>query len=161
MALGETPIALHVPVYDLERREVAWFGSVETPEVTVGELVRIAAARPTPADAVRVEGELYADGGVVDAFPAEPLIADGGFDRVFALDLARSRSRNAARAELVRRSRSRLGESLTLIEPIPDEPHGLPFYDLFLDRRRWPDLMRRGYASAQEALDPFRRRRRS
>jgi hypothetical protein len=49
-----------------------------------------------------------------------------------------------------------------LIEPIPhNELHGFAFYDLFLDRRRWPDLMRRGYAATVEALAPFRRRRSS
>jgi hypothetical protein len=70
--------------------------------------------------------------------------------------------RLAQHTELARRSRRRLGESLTLIEPIPhDELHGFAFYDLFLDRRRWPDLMRRGYEATVEALAPFRRRRRS
>jgi predicted acylesterase/phospholipase RssA len=162
MSAGETEVALHTPAYELSRAEVEWFGSEETPELTLGELVQIAVARPAPSEAVRIEGELYVDGGVVDSFPAEPMIADGGFDRVFALKMAPPRSRNASRAELARRSRSRLGESLTLIEPIPrDESHGFAFYDLFLDRARWPDLMRRGYESTREALAPFRRRRRS
>jgi hypothetical protein len=48
-----------------------------------------------------------------------------------------------------------------LIEPIPHEDlHGFAFYDLFLDRRRWPDLMRRGYEATTDVLAPFRRRRR-
>jgi predicted acylesterase/phospholipase RssA len=162
MSAGETEVTLHTPVYELSRGEVEWFGSDETPEVTLGELVQIAIARPTAGEAVRVEGMLYVDGGTVDSFPAEPMIADGGFDRVFALNVAPPRSRNASRAELARRSRSRLGESLTLIEPIPEhESHGFAFYDLFLDRARWPDLMRSGYESTREALAPFRRRRRS
>jgi hypothetical protein len=58
------------------------------------------------------------------------------------------------------RSQRRLGESLTLIEPVPhDELHGFAFYDLFLDRRRWPDLMRRGYEATVEAPARFRRKR--
>jgi NTE family protein len=162
MSAGATPIPLHAPAYALNRREIDWFGSDETPEVMVGEIVRIAAAAPASGDAVRVEGDLYVDGGVVDAFPAEPMILDGRFDRVLALDFAPKATGDGARAELARRSRSRLGESLTLIGPIPpDESYGFAFYDLFLDRRRWPDLMRRGYASTVEALAPFRRRRRS
>jgi hypothetical protein len=61
--------------------------------------------------------------------------------------------------ELARRSRRRLGKRLTLIEPVePDEARGFAFYDVFLDRRRWPDLMRRGYDAAVEALAPFRAR---
>jgi hypothetical protein len=94
------------------------------------------------------------------------MVADGGFDRVFAVDVgaARGGSRGveeALRLELARRSRSRLGESLTSIEPItPEDARATSFPDLFLDRRRWPDLMRRGYSSAVEALAPFARRRR-
>ena len=184
MHAGETDIPLHTVVYNMDRGEVGYFGSDETPDLTLGELVRIAVALPLFVEAVRVEGDLYVDGGVVDAFPAEPMIADGGFDRVFGLNVllpkglegedisgwegrtggvldASRQLRLAQHLELARRSRRRLGESLTLIEPIPhDDLHGFAFYDLFLDRRRWPDLMRRGYESTVAALEPFRRRRR-
>jgi NTE family protein len=171
MSAGETDIPLHTVVYNIDRGEVGWFGSRETPELTVAELVRIAVATPSAVEAVRIEGDLYVDGGVVDAFPAEPMIEDGAFDHVFGLnvalppgfegDLRAARRLGQVRhIELARRSRRRLGESLTLIEPIPhDELHGFAFYDLFLDRRRWPDLMRRGYSATVEALAPFRRRR--
>jgi NTE family protein len=183
MSAGETDIPLHTVVYNMDRGQVRWFGTDETPELTLGELVRIAVALPLFVEAVRVEGDLYVDGGVVDAFPAEPMIADGGFDHVFGLNVllppglegedisgwegraggvldASRQLRLAQHTELARRSRRRLGERLTLIEPIPhDELHGFAFYDLFLDRRRWPDLMRRGYESTTEALAPFRRRR--
>jgi predicted acylesterase/phospholipase RssA len=167
----------------MDHGRVRYFGSEETPELMLGELVRIAVALPLFVEAVRVEGDLYVDGGIVDAFPAEPMIADGGFDRVFGLNVmlppglegedikgwegrtggvldASRQLRLAQHTELARRSRRRLGESLTLIEPIPhDDLHGFAFYDLFLDRRRWPDLMRRGYEATTEALAPFRRKR--
>ena len=45
-----------------------------TPDLTVGELVRIAIALPLLVESVRVGDHLYADGGVVDVFPAEPLL---------------------------------------------------------------------------------------
>jgi NTE family protein len=184
MSAGETDVPLHTVVYNMDRGHTAYFGSDETPDLTLGELVRIAVALPLFVEAVRVEGDLYVDGGVVDAFPAEPMIADGGFDRVFGLNVllppglegedisgwegraggvldASRQLRLAQHIELARRSRSRLGESLTLIEPIPhDDLHGFAFYDLFLDRSRWPDLMRRGYESTVAALEPFRRARR-
>ena len=38
---------------------------------------------------------------------------------------------------------------------------GAAFYDLFLDRRRWPELMRRGHEATIEALAPFRSQRRA
>jgi NTE family protein len=164
MAAGETDVALSTVVYELEAGRVRWFGTEETPDLTLGELVRIAAAPPQAAAAVRVEGSLYVDGGVVDAFPAEPL---AGLDRVFGVDVTPRAAgsgtpESASRAELARRSRERLGESLSLIEPIPpEELHGSAFYyDLFLDRNRWPDLMRRGYSAAVAALAPFSGRRR-
>ena len=158
MEAGETDVALSTVVYEIEHGRVRRFGSEETPDLTLGELVRIAAAGPRVADAVRVEGELFVDGGVVDAFPAEPV---KGFDRVFGFDVTPPSTgpatpESASRAELVRRSRALLGESLSPIEPIPpEELHGSAFYDLFLDRGRWPDLMRRGYTAARAALAPF------
>ena len=62
--------------------------------------------------------------------------------------------------EFARRARDRLGDRLTLIEPITYRAlEGWAFYDVFLDRRRWPELIRRGYDAAVEALAPFRRKR--
>jgi NTE family protein len=171
MSAGETDIPLHTAVYNMDRGCLRWFGSHETPELTLGELVRIAVAQPLFAEAVRVEGDQYVDGGIIDAFPAEPMIADGGFDRVFGLNLtlpaglegdlpASRRISKVQHLELARTSQRRLGERLTLIEPIPvEDVRGFTFSDLFLDRRRWPELMRSGYSAASEALAPFRKRR--
>jgi NTE family protein len=154
MSAGETEIALHTAVYAIASERVKYFGSIETPHLTLGELVRIAVAQPLLAEAVRVEGELYVDGGTVDALPAEPFIGDRDFDRVFALDLLSSVAPlDPPTAELARRGREHLGASFVPIVPISrDAVHGFPFYDLFLDRRRWPELMRRGYDAAREAL---------
>ena len=180
MCAGETEVPFHTVVYNLDRGRLEHFGTEATPDLTLGELVRIAVALPLVVEAVRVEGDLYVDGGVIDAFPAEPLIEDGGFDHVFGLNVIlppglesddisgwESRSgglldagRQLARGshlELARRSQRRLGDRLTLIEPVsPDAVAGWAFYDLFLDRRRWPELIRRGYEETTAALEPFR-----
>jgi predicted acylesterase/phospholipase RssA len=153
-----------------------------TPELTLGEIARVAVALPFVVEAVRVEGDLYVDGGVVDGFPAEPLETDDGFDHVFGMNVLlppglegerisgwESRSTGVLDAsrqlqvanhlELARRSRRRLGDKLTLIEPVDySELRGAAFYDLFLDRRQWPRLMRQGYDATVEALRRFRRR---
>jgi NTE family protein len=183
MSAGETDIPIHTTVYNLDRGRLEQFGSETTPHLTLGELVRTAVALPVAVEAVRVEGDLYVDGGVIDAFPTEPLVADErGFDHVFGLnvllppgleadewegsdarrlsliDLSR-RIAAGGHLELARRNLRRLGDGVTLIEPLgPGETRGSAFLDLFLDRRRWPELMRRGHAAATEALDPFRGR---
>src|SRR3954469_8983874 len=53
MEAGETDIALSTVVYELEHGRVRWFGSDQTPDLTLGELVRISAAGPNAAEAVR------------------------------------------------------------------------------------------------------------
>jgi NTE family protein len=182
MSAGETDIPIHTTVYNVDRGRLEQFGSHTTPELTLGELVRIAVALPVAVEAVRVEGDLYVDGGVIDAFPTEPIVEDGGFDHVFGLnvllppglegddvdgsdaralsliDLSR-RIAAGGHLELARRNLRRLGDRVTLIEPVaPRETRGAAFYDLFLDRRRWPELMRRGHEATLEALAPFRAR---
>jgi NTE family protein len=185
MSAGETDVPLHTIVYNLDRGRLEYFGSADTPDLMLGERVRIAVALPLLVEAVRVEGHLYVDGGVVDAFPAEPLLdEDDRFDHVFGLNVllppglegedisgwdrqragliaAGRQLGRASHIELARRAKRRLGQRLTLIEPVDlDEVSGLNFYDLFLDRSRWPDIMRRGYEATMEALEPFRTARR-
>ena len=172
MAAGETELALHAVVLNLDRGRLEHFGTATTPDLTLGELARISVAPPAAGEAVRVEGDLYVDGGAVDLFPAEPLIEDGGFDHVVGLNVTlppgldgapATRARELDEAnhlELARRGARRLGDSLVLVEPIdPAERRGAGFYDLFLDRRRWPELIRRGHRATVEALRPLRRRR--
>jgi NTE family protein len=167
MSAGETDIPFHTTAFNIDRGRLEQFGSETTPDLTLGEIVRIAVALPVAVEAVRVEGDLYVDGGVIDAFPTEPLVEDGGFDHVFGLNVLLPRglplldlSRRIAaggHVELARRNLRRLGDRVTLIEPLaPGESRGAAFYDLFLDRRRWPELMRRGYDAAVDALAPFR-----
>ena len=185
MCAGETDIPIHTIVYNLDRGRLEYFGSTDTPDLMLGELVRIAVALPLLVEAVRVEGHLYVDGGVVDAFPAEPMLDEAKpYDHVFGLNVllppglegedisgwdrrrtgviaAGRQLGRASHIELARRAKRRLGDRMTLIEPVAlDEVSGLNFYDLFLDRRRWPDIMRRGYEATNAALEPFRSNRR-
>jgi NTE family protein len=184
MSAGETDIPFHTTVYNLDHGRLEQFGSETTPDLTLGELARIAVALPLVVEAVRVEGDLYVDGGVVDAFPAEPLVEEGGLDHVFGLNVllphgfeaddaggwdagslpvlgVNRRIAAGGHLELARRNRRRLGDRLTLVEPLdPEETRGAAFYDLFLDRRRWPGLIRRGHEATVEALAPYRARNR-
>jgi hypothetical protein len=66
-------------------------------------------------------------------------------DHVFALDVS---GRGDIRAD----------DRLTPIEPFEDQvSSGMDLYDLFIDRRKWPDRMLSGYRATREALTPFTR----
>jgi hypothetical protein len=109
----------------MDSGRVEEFGSEESPDLTLGELARIAVARPSAADAVRVEGDLYVDAAAADPLAAASLLDRGGFDHVLTMN--------------------------------GSERNGLAFYDLFLDRRDWPALIRRGHDNARAALQDLSR----
>jgi NTE family protein len=137
-------------------------------------------ALPLFIEAVSVGGHLYVDGGVVELFPAQPVLEDGGFDHVFGLNFmlppgfeaqditgwnerrlgvlqASRQLQQGYHLEMARRARRELGERFTLIDPIdPSLLRGVSFYDLFIDRRQWPALIREGHAAATRALDTLR-----
>jgi hypothetical protein len=53
----------------------------------------------------------------------------------------------------------RPGGTLTGIDPFDDAVRPrMDLYDLFIDRRRWPDMMLSAYRATRHALTPFARR---
>jgi NTE family protein len=180
LSVGELGIPLSSIVYDLDRGRVNYFGSESHPGLSVGRLVRIAIALPVFIESVEVDGHLYVDGGIVDLLPAEPIFADGGFDRVFAINFmlppqlepeditgwqsqrmgilkASRQAEQAFQLEIAQRTRKRLGDKLTVIDASDHRLlRGPDFYDLFIDRSRWPALIRAGYERATRALDALR-----
>jgi NTE family protein len=181
LRVGDTPIPFASIVYNMDLGEVDFFGSERTPELTIGQLVRVAIALPLFIESVRIDEHLYVDGGIVDVFPCGPFIEDGGFDHVFGLNfmlpprlepyditgweqrpmgiLKGSRQlEQGYHLELARRSQRALGDTLTVIDPVDYSLlRGVSFYDLFIDRRRWPAIMHSGYEAMTRALKPFRR----
>jgi predicted acylesterase/phospholipase RssA len=140
MTAGETEFPLRTLVYNLSRRRLETFGTEQTPDLRLGELARIAMASET--DPVRVEGNLYVDGARIEPQPATRLMIDR-LDHVFALDVSGTRD-------------VRADDRLTPIEPFDDlVSSGMDLYDLFIDRRRWPDRMLAGYRAGRDALTPF------
>jgi predicted acylesterase/phospholipase RssA len=86
-ACREAPDPLFTIVYNMDLGEVEYFGSTRTPQVTVGQLVRIGIALLLFIEAVDVRGHLYVDGGIIDLFPAAPVIADLGIDHAFGINV--------------------------------------------------------------------------
>jgi NTE family protein len=185
LKVGETKIPFTTIVYNMDLGDVDYFGSTRTPAVTIGQLVRIAVALPLFIESVEVNGHLYVDGGIIDLLPTQPFIEDGGFDHVFGLNfmlppqlrgeditgweqnrmgiLKGSRQlEQGYHLEFARRGKQVLGDALTVVDPVDYSLlRGVSFYDLFIDRRRWPEIMRNGYDATTRALKPFRASRRA
>jgi NTE family protein len=180
LTVGELEIPLMSIVYDMDRGVVDYFGTLSKPDLTVGRQVRIAIALPVFIESVEVDGHLYVDGGVIDLLPADPIMRDGGFDRVFAINfmlppqlepeditgwqdrrmgilLAERQAEQGFHLEFAHRMRRSLGDALTVIDAADHRLlRGPDFYDLFIDRSRWPELIRAGYERTTRALDAFR-----
>ncbi len=180
MPCGETRIPIRTIVYNMDLGTVEYFGTENTPEATIGQLVRVAIALPLFIESVEVHGHLYVDGGVIEVWPVQPVIDEGGFDHVFGVNFmlpkgfrpkdisgwpqrtgglfeASRQMQQGFHLEIARRAKAALGKRLTVIDPVDDsELHGTSFYDLFLDRSHWPRLIRQGYEAATDALEQLR-----
>ena len=185
LPVGDLEIPISSIVYDMDRGAVDYFGSATKPDLTIGRLVRIAIALPVFIEAVEVDGHLYVDGGIIELLPAEPILDGGGFDHVFALNFmlppqlepdditgwqehpmgvleASRQAEQGYHLEFARRMRRELGDALTVIDAADHQLlRGPAFYDIFIDRSRWPALISAGYDRAWAALEPLRKNVRS
>jgi NTE family protein len=182
LTVGELPIALATIVYNTDLGVVEYFGTHTTPEISIGRVVRTAIALPVFIESVEVRGHLYVDGGLIELLPTQPAIEHGPFDHVFGINfmlpeglepdditgwqnkpmgmvLASRELQQAYHVEFARRARDELGDALTIIDAAPPGLcRGGWLYDLFIDRSRWPELIRAGYERTTRALAPMRRR---
>ena len=181
LAVGELPIPLATIVYNADLGLIEYLGTFTTPEVPLARVVRITIALPPFIEAVEVRGHLYVDGGVVELLPIEPVLDHGPFDHVFGLNfmlperltpeditgwhkrpmgivLATRELQQAYQVEFARRAKRELGDALTIIDAAdPRLCRGGWLMDLFIDRSRWPELIRTGYERTTAALQPLRR----
>ena len=181
LTVGELPIALETIVYNTDLGLIEYLGTHTTPDVPLGRVVRITIALPPFIEAVEVGGHLYVDGGVVELLPIQPVLDRGPFDHVFGLNfmlperltpdditgwhrkpmgivLASRELQQAYHVEFARRAQRELGDALTIIDAAdPRLCRGGWLMDLFIDRSRWPELIRRGYERTTAALERLRR----
>ena len=80
MSAGHTEIPFRVLAYELERRRFKFLGTETTPELTLGELARVAVAPPRKSEAVRIEGRFYVDARAADGFDPARLREGEVFD---------------------------------------------------------------------------------
>jgi NTE family protein len=177
IAVGDLAIPLATIVYNADLGLIEYFGTHTTPEVSLGRLMRITIALPPFLEAVDVRGHLYVDGGVVELLPTQPVLDYGPFDHAFGINFmlpeglepeditgwdrrpmgivrASRELQQAYHVEFARRAQRELGDALTIIDAAdPRLCRGGWLMDLFIDRSRWPDLIRMGYERTSRALD--------
>jgi predicted acylesterase/phospholipase RssA len=181
---GAFPIPLATIVYNTDLGLTEYFGTHTTPELAIGKLVRITIALPVFIESVDVNGHLYVDGGLIELLPVQPAIDYGPFDHVIGLNFmlpegltpdditgwqnqpmgivrASRELQQAYHVEFALRAQRDLGDALTIIDAAdPRLCRGAWLYDLFIDRSRWPELIRTGYERTTAALTAMQRRTR-
>jgi NTE family protein len=181
LTLADTPIPCYSNVYNLDTNELGYLGRHNHPELRLARLVRIAIALPLFVQPVPLNDHLYADGGTVDIFPVEPLLRyeqpfdhiigvnvimppgfrgediTGWTDRTLAIIHASRQLYHVQWLELARQQMARAGDRFLLLEPIPySEIAGTRFFDVFLEHRRWPELVERAYLYTREWLSTIK-----
>ena len=176
MSAGETAIPIYAPVYNFDAGRLETFGSRLTPELTIGELVRISVALPLVMEAgqgrrLGLCGRRC--GGRVRPSPDRPRTPRprdrrqhdppstvrgrghlGLEERPLGFMTASRQLSHAGHLELARRAKEEAGPQAD-----PDRPdcllelHGWRFYDLFIDRRKWPRLIMQGYEHTKRVLE--------
>jgi NTE family protein len=180
LRLGELPIPCYAPVWNVEHNRVEYLGPRTCPELPVARAVRMAVALPLFFDPVRLDGDAWCDGGIVDIFPVHPLLdvgsppdgvvavngfyppgfvgedATGWAERPLSIQQVAAQVRTSQQAQLARENLDRLAArcAVAMIEPVPyTTVQGVGFYREFLDPSAWPTYMRLGRAQAHDAID--------
>ncbi len=178
LTLGDMKVRLSAVVWNIDLNRVEHFENATMPDLPIARLVRVATAIPIFVEPVRIGDHHYGDGGIVDIFPATPIVEakppldivfginsylperfagvdlSGWYDQRWAILQAAGQLRYATYLELAREHVRALGSRLVLLQPVPhDEVRGAHFYETFLDRSRWPRYMRAGYDATRHALE--------
>lgn len=178
LKLGQTPIPFSAVVWNIDKNRVEYIGTRQTPHVEVARAARVAVSIPLLVAPVEIDGHVYGDGGIVDIFPAGPLLDEdppldavlgincyyaegfrgedrtGFLEQTFSVVRASGQLRWASHLELARERVRALGTRLTLLHPVPyEETRGTRFFSQFIDRSSWPRAMKLGYRAARAALE--------
>jgi NTE family protein len=182
--LGEASIPFSTPVWNVDLNRLEYIGTRETPGLPAAVAARVAISIPIFVEPVQIGEHLYGDGGVIDIFPVRPVVAarselvvgincylpadftgedvSGWRSRNFAIMRASKQLRWSGMIALAREQARLAGDRLVLLQPVShSEVRGAKFYDLFLDRTRWPDFARSGRGSARAALLDLEQRERT
>lgn len=183
LRLGDLPIPVYAPVWEVEHNRVVHLGPETHPDLPLARAVRMSIALPLFIQAVPLDGRWWCDGGVVDIFPVKPVlervrpdavVAVNGFyppgfvgedetgwrERSLSILYLASQVRTCQQVGLARENLAQLRHAcaVEMIEPVPYEKvRGAGFYRQFFDNAEWPSFMRAGRESGLAAIKTLRR----
>ncbi|MCS6843570.1 MAG: patatin-like phospholipase family protein [Caldilineales bacterium] len=181
VVLGDLATPFYTHAWDVENNRVLYLGSRPTPEVRLSRLARLAVTLPGITQPVEIQGSLCCDGAVANPLPVEPLVRYHpevdfviginvllppdlrgqeltGWGRLNPLALSRQ-ARRSQRLEAARMQWRLVQNRSLLLHPVDfHESQGIRFYELWVDRGRWPEFVMRGYHHARRNLALLDRR---
>lgn len=175
--LKDLAIPFYANIWDVDHNRVLYLGTRSAPDLRLARLVRAAMTLPMFIQPVEIDGVLCGDGGAVNVFPVEPLARyhpeidffiginafypedfDGedltGWDRhSFSPVRVSPQARHSQHLEAARMQLRLIEDRCLLLHPVDyTEIKGVKFYELFVDRSRWPEFVLRGYHHARRSL---------
>ncbi|MHB8681354.1 MAG: patatin-like phospholipase family protein [Acidimicrobiales bacterium] len=179
LRLGDLAVPAYAPVWSIEDNRLDYIGPKTHPDLPVARAVHMAVALPLFVEPVRLGGQWWCDGGIVDILPVRPVLEiEGGCDAAvvlnafyppdFAGEDARgwdeqrasilavaSQVRTCQQIELARRNLAALRAAMPVfcLEPVPyDKVRGVGFYRQFLNTSEWGAFMAAGRDEARRVL---------
>lgn len=175
--VGDLPIAFYANIWDLDHNRLFYLGTRTRPEMPLPHVVRAAVTLPLFMRPLEIDGAQCGDGGVVNIFPADPLVDlhpeidffiginafypenfrgedhTGWNEQTFSLFRVSAQTKQSQHLEGARMQLRRIQDRCLMIHPLPyEEIRGIRLYEQFLDRTQWPGFIRRGHTAARHAL---------
>ena len=175
--LSDLPIPFYADIWEIDHNRLLYLGSETAPAMRLARLVRAAISLPVFMQPLEIDGALCGDGGVINIFPAQPLVDhhpeidffigvncfypenfagedhSGWQERNWSVLRVSPQPRHSQHLELARMQLSLIEDRCLLLHPVPyQEIKGVRFYELFADRSRWPEFILRGYYHTRRSL---------
>jgi NTE family protein len=182
--VGDLPIPFYANLWEIDHNRLLYPGSKTAPDMRLARLVRASITLPVFMQPVEIDGALCGDGGVINVFPAQPLVEhhpeidffiginafypenfdgedhSGWQHKTWSVLRVSPQSRHGQHLEAARMQLRLIQDRCLLMHPVPyQEIKGVKFYEQFIDRSRWPEFIVRGYYHARRILSLLDRAR--